>query len=335
VPNCSAIILAGGDARRFQEQNLPWQDKAVAEINKKPLLVYVIEKLSTVVDQIIVSVNDANRQAKHSKVIEKYDFNVKFIIDRKDCKIRGPVLALMSSLDAIQSNFCLIVPVDMPFLKPEVASYMLDSVEGVDVAVPIWPNSTVETLLMALNHKTGLELARTLCFLGESRTDSIIRGAGKLLLLSPLDKIASLDPKFESFVNINSKDNLRTLETRSLEGEINTDITFNRNMALYPFLHQLRVGQKNQNEGKFSEALNVFSACGKSFEEIQCYFWAGLSFYLHAKAAINQPSVYRKSLMRAAKNYRLEAQTYQQERCWLLAKRAQDDAFLCKTKAFS
>ena len=38
-----ALILAGGKAERFQTTNQPWQDKALAQIDGKPLLVKAVQ----------------------------------------------------------------------------------------------------------------------------------------------------------------------------------------------------------------------------------------------------------------------------------------------------
>ncbi len=38
----------------------------------------------------------------------------------------------------------------MPFLKPAVAEYLFREAEGFEVAVPMWPDGRLETLLMIL-----------------------------------------------------------------------------------------------------------------------------------------------------------------------------------------
>ena len=39
----AALILAGGKARRFQTKDKDWEDKALAEISGKPLLIHAME----------------------------------------------------------------------------------------------------------------------------------------------------------------------------------------------------------------------------------------------------------------------------------------------------
>ena len=54
----AALILAGGKARRFQRKQEEWQDKALAELFGKPLLVHVAESACGVVDEVVVCIND-------------------------------------------------------------------------------------------------------------------------------------------------------------------------------------------------------------------------------------------------------------------------------------
>ena len=88
----------------------------------------------------------------------------------------------MSGLKAVEADFCLTLPCDMPFLKPAVADYLFGEAEGFEVAVPMWPNGRLETLLMVLERQSGLEITDALCKLNRPRSDDVARGASKILL---------------------------------------------------------------------------------------------------------------------------------------------------------
>ena len=55
--SCSALILAGGRGSR-----LGFREKALIDINGKPLIAYVIENLEKVVDEIIISVRNETQE---------------------------------------------------------------------------------------------------------------------------------------------------------------------------------------------------------------------------------------------------------------------------------
>ncbi len=327
-----AIVLAGGSARRFQTQHQPWQDKALAEFEEKPLLVHVIQNLQSAVGEVAVSVNGKERENQYRKVLEKYGLNAKFVVDEKTSVVSGPVVAILSGLHALNVDYCLTVPVDMPFLKPQLADYLLDATEGSDVAVPMWPDGTVETLLMALKRQSGLEISETLCALGKSRADSIIRGASKLQLISPLQEIKMLDPKLISFVNINRQEDLTKLDTRSIQGLVKENISLASGELPISDLRLLRVGQTLLKAGKTSEAQATLVTCTKDFEAKSLNFWAGVSAEKLAEVAPNSSSAKNQEYLRAAKNYQSEAKKYAEKGCRLLAERALADRAWCESK---
>jgi molybdopterin-guanine dinucleotide biosynthesis protein A len=329
----AAIVLAGGSGQRFQTQNRQWQDKALAQIKGTPLIVHVIRNLESVVDDLIVCVNDEKRKAKYNQVLEKYGLKgTRFVIDEKNHSIKGPLLAVLSGLHAVSSKYCLTVPTDMPFLKPKVAEYLLDSVESFDVAVPMWPDGTLETLIMAVKKENCIEITETLCALNKSRADATPRAASKLLLVSPLREIKTIDPELKSFININCQEDLTKLGTRNTEGAVNENITLTRGMRLFSDLHLLRDGQRMLNEGKTTEAQTTFVACADSFEAHNVHFWSGISAEKLTEATRNQSTTNNTSFLRAAKNYQAEAKTYQEKGCRLLAERALSDMERCESK---
>lgn len=291
-----------------------------------------MQNLQSAVGEVVVSVNGKERENEYRRVLEKFGLNAKFVVDEKASGLRGPVVAILSGLHALDVDYCLTVPVDMPFLKPQVADYLVGAAEEFDVAVPMWPDGTVETLLMALNHKNGLGITETLCAIGKSRADSIIRGATKLHLISPLQEIKTLDPTFRSFVNVNRQEDLTKLETRSAQGMVKENIKLTNGELPISDLKLLRDGQRMQGEGKVSEAQEVFAACTNSFESRNLHFWAGMSAEKLAEATMHQSATNNRSFLRAAKNYHAEAKTYQEKGCRLLAERALADRAWCESK---
>ena len=87
----AALILAGGKARRFQSKNQKWQDKALAQLSGKPLLIHSIENVQGVVDEIIVSVNDEERKTEYAQILKEYGFKeIQVVIDEKNNSYQWP-----------------------------------------------------------------------------------------------------------------------------------------------------------------------------------------------------------------------------------------------------
>jgi molybdenum cofactor guanylyltransferase len=342
----AALILAGGKARRFQSEGEDWQDKALVKLDGKPLLIHAIESVSYIVDEIVVCVNDEERREQYLKLLKDFrEKNVKLVVDEKS-HVSGPSLAIMSGLGAVTADCCLTLPCDMPFLNPQVAEYMFTVLEGFDVAVPMWPNGRLETLLMVLKRHNCLEIVSALCDLKRPRSDDIPRGANKTLLVSPVSEIKKLDPELKSFININSKEDLLRLHTRRSHGPVTQNLQLN--LAAYSIadLGYLKNGARMLNDGKFSEAHSTFASCTSKFETKKAHFWTGvaaenqgevllkLSQHLtDAKKAIELDYEGKEAYVKAADSYRLEAEFYASQRCLLLAERASADKVWCESWA--
>ena len=60
----AAIILAGGKGKRFQTTR-EWEDKALAELEGKPLLVHAIENVQKRVDEVVVVVDENESENRY------------------------------------------------------------------------------------------------------------------------------------------------------------------------------------------------------------------------------------------------------------------------------
>jgi molybdenum cofactor guanylyltransferase len=341
----AALILAGGKARRFQSRGENWQDKALATLKGRPLLIHAIQNVRCVVDEVVVSVNDEERKAGYTEILEKYAVsNVKIAVDEKISHVSGPNLAIMTGLKSVQADYCLTLPCDMPFLQPNVAEYMFTQADGFEVVVPMWPNGRLETLIMVLERPTALEITKTLCMLKRPRSDDIPRGASKTLLVSPVNHIKKLDPELESFININSKEDLNRLQTRRSHGPVTENVQLNLSVLSISDLWLLREGAKMLQEGKLSEAQKTFGFCAGNLEACDSFFWAGLAeenqgeallTLLHKQSESESDTELdfegKEAYLRAANNYRIEAKIYETNRCLLLAERALADKAWCES----
>lgn len=343
----AALILAGGKSRRFQSKGKKWQDKALAKLSGKPLLIRAIESVQGVVDEIAISVNDEERKAKYAQILKKYALtNIQIVVDEKNSHISGPNVAVMSGLKSVQADYCLTLPCDMPFLQPSVANYLFNEAEGFEVVVPMWPNGRLETLIMVLERHSGLEITDTLCKLKRPRSDDIPRGASKILFASPVNHIKTLDPELKSFININFKEDLNQLQTRRTHGPVTEDLQVNLGVLSISDLKLLREGAEMLREGKLSEAQSTFASCISNFEVSNSFFWAAVSGenqgeallklsqqQLDSKAASELDFEGKEAFLRAANNYRIEAEIHEENRCILLAERALADKSWCESWA--
>lgn len=338
IMNWAALVLAGGEAKRFQTPNQPRQDKALAKTEDKPFLVNIVENLKGTLDAVAVCVDTPQRQTRYKQVLDQYSVEeVEFVLDQTHSPIKGPLLAVTSGLRAVDAEFVLVVPVDMPFLNPQVARFLLDACKGFDMAVPIWPDGTLETLLMSLHRVSCLEITENLAALGRANADGIARGASNLRLVSPLQEIHHLDPALKSFININSQQDLAQPRTRPIQGPITQDVYFNRGNATLEQLRRLRQAQTMLKDSQEGEALNAFGDCACQFEASGHYFWAAVAKEKLAETQLKRQknSIAKLTYIAAAEDYQKEALLYQTENCTTLAERALTDKQFCEARSLS
>jgi molybdopterin-guanine dinucleotide biosynthesis protein A len=341
----AALVLAGGRGRRFQDKQKEWKDKAFAELFGKPLLLHVIENARQAVDEIIVCVNDEARKTRYAEALNINKLHdVKFVVDEKISHISGPNVAIITGLKATTADFCITLPCDTPFVKPKIIEYLFENAVQVQVAVPMWPNGRLETLVMVLERNGAREITETLCRLRRPRSDEIVRGASKVLFFSPLGEMKNLDPELKSFLNINRPEDLSKQKTRPTHGNMTQDFKVRLGVLLISELKRLREANMLFLEHKFEEASDTFSSCSAEFEKQKSSFWAGISREkegetLQAWSQHQEESKIaeldfrgKDAFLAAAGNYEAEAQTHLENRCRFLAERAWADKAWCESK---
>ena len=329
--NRAAIILAGGKGNRFQIKNGTWQDKALAELWGKPLLVHSIESVKDVVDDVVVVINNDARKIEYSKVLETFDIHsTKIVTDLKVKGLSGPLIAIYTGLKSVKAEYYLTVPTDVPLLNSNVADYLFTEICESHVSVPMWPNGRLETLLMVLKRKTCLKVAHILCCLGRSHPDDIIRGSQRALFVSPLGEIKKLDPESRSFININSREDLNRLQPRKGQGSNVRNLRLDLGDPPLDVISLLLKASIRMDNKAFLNSTKIFSTCATILEENKNFFWAALSREHQAKGLFRSPEEANEAFLNAAQNYKDEAEIYDQNNCFLLAERAKSDAFWCR-----
>ena len=183
----TAIILAGGKSSRIGSD----QNKAILKLNGKRLIDIVISKLKHIVGDNIIIVGPPERYPSYKKVVPDL-FNQK-----------GLLVGLYSGLKASASRHNLVVGCDMPFLKVELLQYMGDKIDSNDIIIPRYAKSYLEPLC-AIYSKDCLEVMRRNI---EAGILSIRRIFPYLKVKYIEEKeIKRVDPKFNSFFNINFKE---------------------------------------------------------------------------------------------------------------------------------
>jgi molybdopterin-guanine dinucleotide biosynthesis protein A len=117
----TSIVLAGGRSLRLG------RNKILETLGGKTLIERVVERLTTISDQVII----ATVPGQH---LPQFHRQVETVFDTYPGK--GPLGGLYSGLQAARSFHSLVVAADMPFLNQSLLSYMMEVAADFDIVAP-------------------------------------------------------------------------------------------------------------------------------------------------------------------------------------------------------
>ena len=192
--SCSVIILAGGFGRRLG------RDKATTEAGGRPLLHWSALAAAQVSDDIVV----ARRPDQQLPPLDGVHWR-EAVDHRHD---RGPLAGLEAALPLIEQDVAVAVACDMPFLKPALMRAIAEACDGVEIAMPYLDG--VAQPLLAAYRPTIVPHATRLLEEGDGRIRALLPLVEHRLLVE--DELRVLDPRLESFTNVNHLEDLNAVE---------------------------------------------------------------------------------------------------------------------------
>jgi len=179
----TGLILAGGASRRMG------RDKAFLELDGRPLIQIVIERMKTVCSEVLIISGDV---AAYS------GFGIPIVQDIFPGV--GVLGGLHAGLRAASHPLSLAVGCDMPFLKPELLRAFATWSEGFDVAL-LRRGEYVEPLHAAYR-RTCIPAMEAAIHAGKRRVISFFPEVRVRYV--PPDEVTPLDPHLVSFRNVNT-----------------------------------------------------------------------------------------------------------------------------------
>jgi len=134
--SATVVILAGGQSKRMQVQN-----KATVLFEGKPLITHVIDRMKTQAKHTVIN---THRNQKDFEI-----FHLPLIDDILDIQ-EGPLLGILTSLQAIKTDWIQFVPCDTPNLPSDLIAILMKEVEAEKtlVAVPETSDGLQSTCLL-------------------------------------------------------------------------------------------------------------------------------------------------------------------------------------------
>jgi len=197
----SAVILAGGFSKRFG------QDKGLVELAGKPLILYVLNGISSVVDETLVVASSSEQRAAFERLLGR---RAKVVLD--EYEPRSPLVGALTGFEKAQGEYSLLLPCDTPFISREIASLLLDLCIKRNAVIPRWPNGYIEPLQAAYRTKPALAAAEKALKQKRLNLRSMIAHLKEIRYISTL-VLQQMDPRLLTFFNINTPEVLKKAES--------------------------------------------------------------------------------------------------------------------------
>jgi molybdopterin-guanine dinucleotide biosynthesis protein A len=202
IRDSSVAILCGGKSLRMGT------DKGLVQLCGKPMLLYVLETCEELFSEIFV-VLGSNFNKSYEELIGE---RAHILIDRL-LEITSPLNGAYTAFNDCNNKYLYLLSCDMPLVNSEVLKLMREVITTENAVIPRWPNGYIEPLHAVYRTKSSLEAAEKA--LSENRMDmlSMIKNLRSVLYLSTL-VIEQLDPKLETFFNVNTVNDLKKAEQK-------------------------------------------------------------------------------------------------------------------------
>jgi molybdopterin-guanine dinucleotide biosynthesis protein A len=172
-------------------------------LDGKPLVCWVIERLQGVVDEVIVVVGSENMIPLYSAVVPA---GVRVVAD---CYPEdSPLIGLITGLKEAGGEYAVVCACDMPFIDPNIIEFLFDVSHGLNGTILVKPSGWIEPIPSVYHVANCLSYAEALRELGEMRIRKVLENMQDTVKF-PLEDLRSIDPDLRSFIDLDTVDSVK------------------------------------------------------------------------------------------------------------------------------
>ena len=207
-PRVTVVIQAGGESRRMG------RSKATVPFLGRPLICRLIERLSPVADDLVITTNEPDNLTFLHR--EFPHLNIQLVCDNFDS--RGALPGLHTALQAARNPYVAVVACDMVFASASlvVAEALAMNETGADVVVPVNKHG-FEPFHAMYRRMNCLPAVRRALNRGEKRAQAFFSDDAVRVHEFPQSKVLEAEPMGGCFINANTPEELHALEDMVLE----------------------------------------------------------------------------------------------------------------------
>jgi len=196
----TGIILAGGTAERLG------CDKGLVELNEKPLVLHVFDRIKDLVDEVIVVVSSAEQKGMYREILPSETI---IHIDVKGEKC--PLIGALTGFANANGTYSALLPCDTPFVSQDIIKLLFEVAFNVDAVIPRWPNGYIEPLQAVYHTSSAFSAAKKAVIRGIYRMQSMISLLRSVRYFSTI-VLKEFDSDLLTFFNVNSLIDLKRAE---------------------------------------------------------------------------------------------------------------------------
>ncbi len=143
-------------------------------------------------------------------IIDDYEIN-----DRQN--LSSPLIGLYTAFKELQKfgyKKVFVLSCDNPLVNFEVIKYIVDQCEEFDCCIPRWKNNFLEPLFAIYPIEKAYKTSRRNLKESIFKLTQLVSQAWKTNYISIEDEISLLDKKLQSFININTKNDVFNLNLK-------------------------------------------------------------------------------------------------------------------------
>lgn len=193
----AVLVLAGGGSERFGGL-----EKAFFEIGGKPMIQHVVEGISKLSEEIVISCRSGRER------LARMFPRAKIVSDKWGRK--GALTGLLSALPETEAEYVALASCDCPRIKPEVLRLLFQDARGHDGAIPRWPNGYIEPLQAVYKTDKLQGVVKDVWKGGKMRLAAALEMLPDVVYVST-EKLREVDPTLKSFLNVNSPEDVARL----------------------------------------------------------------------------------------------------------------------------
>ena len=196
-----AIVLAGGPSRRMGRA------KPLIKVAGVPLVVRVVQAAREAAAEVVVVTKTT--QAGSLRPVLPDGVALRTDIGR----IQSPLVGFAAGADALTSEYVAYLPCDLPLLSPVLLYALFTAAEGHDAAIPKWPDGRIEPMVAVYLRSPARDAAKEALEAGDRANTDLIRRLLDVAYI-PIEELRAVDPGLDSFVNVNTPEDLKAVERR-------------------------------------------------------------------------------------------------------------------------